>query len=170
MVNIDFEGLDQVSRRMKNVIRDLRGLAPFWSSDEMTRLLSRQFTEVFVTEGYGEWPPLAASTLEEKREANLLASSRHVRGVPEEILVRSRALITSVSRLEGITYSDDHLTIESPIEYAEQHERGNRKLPRRRIFGIVAERIGRDLELLMTRYIEEEVFDEFSDLVGEIPF
>ena len=131
----------QLVRRYRDELSDFR---PFFDK-EGRKILRDEFAEVFRSEGYGEWAPLAESTLAQKRRM----------GYPDDILVATGALKRSYLALRGIRRTKFTLSYRPPADvgYAIYHEEGTSRMPARPVFGAVVDDARRQFPTSLRQYI-----------------
>lgn len=137
MINISIKatGIDQAITAIQGVLQDtLIDYRPFFRA-VVEPELKKLFREAFDTRGFGRWPPLAQSTLEQKAQE----------GFPSAPLVRTGYYKRACTRLQGMRLTRNELCIVSPIRYARYHELGTSRIPQREVFGAVTRRIRRRL-------------------------
>lgn len=89
----------------------LEDLMPLW--DRFVPVLAGIEREQFATEGHGDWPPLAASTVAEKE--------RH--GFPPDPLIRTGALVESLTDAGQAARLDPHqMSYGTDVDYAIYHQ------------------------------------------------
>ena len=124
-VTVDVAGLPQKIRRARNRF-DMNQLLASVGNAHLFEI-NKQFTSEGAHFG-SPWKPLAPSTLARRRKkgrgAKILRDTRRleqsfVRGKPDSAFRRNRTLAT--------------VTVGTQTEYAEQHEKGLARVPRRRI-------------------------------------
>lgn len=102
-----------------------RAIAPQPALHHIASILREQEREVFATEGFGSWAPLAASTVEQKS----------ARGLAPEILQATRHMKESlteehhVDHIEHVTVSE--LVFGTADEKAVFHAHGTSRMPKR---------------------------------------
>lgn len=129
---IEFEAVDRRQwERMRRGFADMRmraqDLSPAWEA--LLTWFSEQNFEQFLTRGaryHTVWPPLAASTTEEKMRE----------GWPLDPLIRTGALARDLtSRPLGVEHISPHeVTGGTNIRYAGFHQRGTARMPQRKLF------------------------------------
>lgn len=134
-LNINVTGIDQAIASLESVLEDtLVDYRPFFRA-VVEPELKKLFREAFRSRGFGRWPPLAPSTLEEKAR----------QGFPSAPLVRTGRYRRSAERLQNMDLERNSLTITSPVPYAKYHEYGTGRIPQREVFAAVARRLRRTL-------------------------
>ena len=134
----------QVRRLLRNYREELSDFRPFFDR-QGRKILQDEFAEVFRSEGYGAWAPLAESTLAQKRR----------RGYPDDILVATGALKRSYLALRGIRRTKFSLSYRPPADvgYAIYHEEGTSRMPARPVFGSVVDDARRRFPASLRQYI-----------------
>jgi hypothetical protein len=97
---------------------DIRPIA-----DQVRTVYRRSNARRFGSDGRGSWPPLAASTLAQKRKA----------GAPEAPLQRTRALVRSLTGDDGAVdeRQPTALRFGTTLAYARYHDHGTKRMPKR---------------------------------------
>lgn len=144
---LDFQvRADGVRRNLLRIAKGLDDFRPFF--DKQGRdILQKSLDQVFRTNGFGSWSPLAPSTIQNK----------HRRGDPTATLVATGSLIRSVTALRGIRRTKFTLTMTHTTPYGQFHETGTSRMPARPIFGLVATRVQSPFVRALTEYINRQV-------------
>lgn len=104
--------------------------------------------DTFLTEGHGDWPPLAASTLRQKT----------AQGFPTDILVRTHKLETSLTNREiAMRMTPQSMSWGTDVAYAHYHQDGGStpgRPPQRKLIDVRVED-RRRLEASMVGWINE---------------
>ena len=134
MLNIEIEGLQQLSAYFRQLERKLnQGFQPFLRA-EATSLLRNQIRETFLTAGHGTWPPRTSGG----SHPLLIKSGRYLRDSVQSPIIRvTRDLLTY-----GVT-----------TPYARFHEYGTVYIPRRSVFALSAERALDDIVMSAQSYL-----------------
>lgn len=121
----------------------LTDFTPLW--ERFASVLEGIETDRFDTEGHGEWPELAPSTVREKTRL----------GFPLDILVRTGKLKKSLTERElAMRLTPLSMSWGTDVEYAKYHQEGTTKMPQRKVLDIdVADR--RRLEAAMVGWIDQ---------------
>ena len=139
--SISVTGIDETIKNLQNVARGLADHRDFLRIEVFPEL-KRIFREVFSTRGFGDWPPLAASTLAERRR----------RGFGTRPLIRTGDYLRNSTGLHGLRLRRNILEIVSPVKYARYHEYGTRRIPERPVFKLVVNRIRPELPKLYRKF------------------
>lgn len=161
VVNLRLSPPIEFIERQTGVFRErLRDLTPLWR--RFSRTMAAIERERFASEGGGEWPPLAASTLLEKERL----------GFPAFPLIRTGELYQSLTDpSRAAAFSAQEMTYGTDVPYAKYHQ-GFRddsgaptdpgRPPVRKVIDItVADR--RRLEVDMVTYVNEAARVAFGD-------
>jgi phage gpG-like protein len=135
-----------ISRQYGDFNDELQDLHPLW--ERFIPLMEQFETERFSSDGFGEWEPLAESTLRQK-EAH---------GYPLDPLVRTGALLASLTDPgQAADVSDDRMTWGTDVDYAHFHQDGGTtpgRPPQRKVLDIsVSQR--RELQQAVIQYVNE---------------
>jgi phage gpG-like protein len=134
----------------KDVALEMRGMgARAMNATPVLEAISHLFAEYeaaqFATEGFGEWEPLAASTL----------ASKARKGYPSDILVATGILRSSLTE-DGLgserRVTPNELVFGTRVPYAQYHAFGTSKMPQRNPVK-VREDVMRAATKLIQRYI-----------------
>lgn len=131
MITITASGLAAVARHFEEMRRRAGELSPAW--EEFLTWWSQTNREQFASRGArwrSPWEPLAASTRRQKRREGFLADP----------LVRTTDLRSElVGRPLGVEHiRSDEVDAGTDISYAKFHQRGTRRMPRRRLVNAAA--------------------------------
>ena len=135
--SISIKGIDSTIKALQAEAKQLSDHRAFLR-DEVAPLLRREFREVYRSRGYGKWPPLAPSTIAQRRRD----------GYGTAPLVRTGNYLKNSANLRGQRIRRNVLEITSPVYYAQYHEFGTRHIPPRPVFKYVADRIRPELPRL----------------------
>lgn len=141
MLTIKLTGVDDAIKMPEDQARLISDHRAFFRIMVIPEL-KRYFRDVFSTEGFGEWPPLAASTLAEKRR----------KGFSSAPLVRTTVYRASSTGLRSTKVRRNVIEITSQVPYAKYHELGTRYIPKREVFEKVADKIRPELPKLWIKW------------------
>ena len=138
-----------IDKTIKNLTETARGLGDYrdFLRKEVVPELKKEFRRVFASRGYGQWRPLAASTIAEKRKA----------GYPTAPLIRTNYYRRASVALRGMRIRRHVLEIKSPVPYARFHEFGTRRIPQRQVFSAVAQQLEPRLRRLYEIYYQRSI-------------
>lgn len=149
-LEISVAGINVVKRDLLRFADRAQNIAP--ARDEIARILAEDNRRNFESEGaagsYGRWKPLSPAYARWKQ--------RHYPG--RKILVRTGKLSESLTRVPmGIQDATrDRITLGTDIYYAQYHQTGGRRLPRRPPIALT-EQVKRDMVKVLERYLVENV-------------
>jgi phage gpG-like protein len=126
--------------------RKLEDLIPLWR--RFDAVLHQIEAEQFASEGHGQWPPLAASTLRQKAR----------RGFPATPMIRTGRLIGS---FDPMSMSAQAFTWGTEVEYAHWHQDGGYvpgRPPQRKLI---------DIDTTARRRLEQEMVGYLNDAAAE---
>lgn len=119
-----FLGEDQIDRSLLGLADRARDLTPAWD------VLEERFTGYearwFSSQGDGTWPQLSKGYAEWK--------ARHFPGKP--ILQREGELLASVTKPDIAVKEPSYAIFGTAVEYAQYHQKGAGRLPRRRVIDL----------------------------------
>lgn len=121
--DIDVNGEQQMSRDLRRIARNVSDLRPI--GDEIADLMMDEAYENFATEGghlSGGWAPLAESTIRAKGNDIILFRTGDLQG----------ALTERGDAHQVIDMGPDFLIFGTDLPYAELHQTGTGRMPRRR--------------------------------------
>lgn len=147
VVSIDLSPpLEFIESQMGEFQRELLDFTGLW--ERFADTIEEVEHERFVTEGFGEWPPLAPSTVREKTRL----------GFPLTPLVRHGNLERSLTkREEAMRLTPQSMSWGTDVEYAHYHQDGGStpgRPPQRKVLDIRVED-RRRLEASMVSWINE---------------
>ena len=137
---------DGVRRNMLRLSQGFDDFRPFFDSQGRA-ILQKAVKDVFRTNGYGTWAPLAPATVQSKLR----------NAYPSDPLVATGSLQKSVTALQGIRRTRYTLTMTHTTPYGQFHETGTSRMPARPIFGLVATRVQSPFVRALTEYINKKV-------------
>jgi phage gpG-like protein len=149
MANVDIQiepPIAFIQRQSGAFRRRLQDLVPLWR--RFDPVLHEIEAEQFASEGHGEWPPLAASTLRQK--------ARH--GFPAAPLIRTGRLIGS---FHTMSMSPQSFVWGTPVDYAHWHQDGGYKPgrpPQRKVI---------DIDTTARRRLEQETIGYLNDAAAQ---
>ena len=160
MIAITFEDVPRLNSFVSEVERRFSDFRPFWN-DFAVGWVSREVLEVFETEGYGTWAPLAPATAAAKATAfpgrGSLQRTGTYLGAASDIAHPGNVFAaTPTEMVYGVDAA--YFTAQAGAPYPERHERGL-GVPERAVFGLISEAATVDtaISALLAQWSADEV-------------
>lgn len=156
-INIDFADLNRVQAFLNEVDRRLSDLRPFWN-DFAAPAIAGEISEVFLTEGRGEWDDLhpAYAAIKQITHPNKTILRRDDHYIQAATSASHPANIFEATPTE-MTWGVDGSWFD--FDYPSAHEEGRGRLPQREVFGKLTEtgELDENIERLGEKWQREQI-------------